>query len=228
MFNPTEIPKQFKVFSIQTDLRISFPGQIWPTMFVSILLLPFVALFVGHFIFICLGLYEILHLNLEKAIDFFSYGTNNFWQLLTFVFAFSLLGAVTFCWLWIIFGFYEIRATEESLTTISKMLGMSWKKSVLTKEIRYFNQFLKRDGEGEDTWDLEIVTNQKLFDEEQSYPSWFPKKWVSADMLVRMNYKTVQLYSHSSPKPTEWLGKTLARFYRVEFKSTAQPNLTSF
>ncbi|MEM7716663.1 MAG: hypothetical protein AAF349_24405 [Cyanobacteria bacterium P01_A01_bin.68] len=227
MFNPTEIPKQFKVFSIEPDLRISFAGQIWSKMFVSILLLPFVALFVGHFIFVCLGSYEILHLNLEKAIDFFSYGTNNFWYFLMFVFTSSLLSVATWYWFWIIFGFCEIRATEESLTTIYKMLGMSWKKSVLTKEIRYFNQFLKRDGEG-DTWNLEIVTNQKLFDEEQSYPSWFPQKWVSADMLVRMNYKTVHLYSHSSPRSTEWLGKTLARFYQVEFKSTAQPNVTSF
>ncbi|BAY82171.1 hypothetical protein NIES267_16500 [Calothrix parasitica NIES-267] len=169
MFNPTDIPKQFKVFSIQPDLRISFSGPIWSKMFFSIFLLPFVALFVGHLIFICLGLYEILHLDLEKAIDFFSYGTNNFWYLLMFVFTFSLLSVATWYWLWVIFGFHEIRATEESLTTISKMLGMSWKKSVLTKEIRYFNQFLKRDGEG-DTWDLEIVTNQKLFDKEQSYP----------------------------------------------------------
>lgn len=226
MFNSTEIPKQFKVFSIQPELRIRFSNQTWQRILFFVFFLTFLAIFVGHCLMISVSLYEILHFNFEKANQFFSYGTNNLWYVLIFVFTFFILSISTWSCLWVTFGFYEIIAAKESLTTIYKMLGMSHCKSVLIKEIQYFNQFRKKDSEG-NTWDLEIVTNQKLFDEDKSFPSWFPQKWVSADMLVRINYKTIHLYGHSSPKPSQWLGKALARFYRVEFKSATQSDLTA-
>jgi hypothetical protein len=101
------------------------------------------------------------------------------------------------------------------------LLGMSHKTSVLASHIRYFNQFLER-GSKSDSWALEVVTNQRLFDKDVSIPAGIPAKWVTADLVTRMNYKTVNLYSQNTPSSSYWLGRVLAEFYRVEFRSAAQ------
>ncbi|WP_414529436.1 hypothetical protein [Nodularia chucula] len=121
---------------------------------------------------------------------------------------------------WGILGITQLHATQESLTIIYQLLGMYRKISVLATNISYFNQFLNKSSEG-DSWDLVVVTNHKLYDKDLSFPAWFSAKWVSADMLIRMNYQTISLCAYTSYHPSEWLGKVLAEFYQVEFKSNS-------
>lgn len=223
MSNLNQIPREFRVLSTQPELRIRYSNRISHQICLSLLLLPFSLLFIGHSWILLSGLYEILNLRVWQGIQIFSYDTGNFWFVLTFVFAFFGLGVVFWFGLWSLLGVTKIHASFDSLTISYNLLGMSHKISVLTKDIKYLNQFLNKNSEG-NCWDLEIVMNLKTSNKDWSFPAWFPAKWVSEDMVIRMNYKTIHLYAHANPNPSEWLGNVLADFYRVGFQSTAQSN----
>ena len=223
MSNLNQIPKQFRVLSTQPELRIRYSNHIWSGIFLSLLLLPFSLLFIGHSLILLHGLYEILNLRVWQGIQIFSYSSGNFWLILVFVFTFFLLGSIFWAGLFLLLGVTEILASSDSLTISYNLLGISKKISVLTKDIKYFNQFLSKSSEG-NSWDLEIITNLRTYNKDLSFPTWFPVKWISKDMMVQMSYKTIRLYGHTNSNPGEWLGSVLADFYRVEFKSTAQSN----
>jgi hypothetical protein len=223
MLNLNKIPSEFQVFSTQPYLRIRYSIPLWAKILHGLFLLPFLILFALNCWILFGVLHEILNLRFWQAIQILSYDTNNPWFVLGFVFTFFLLGVASGVWLWCLLGVIELHATRESLTIIYRLLGISRRISVLAGNIRYFNQFLDRS-EG-DSWELEIVTNQRLSDKNLSFPAWFPAKWMSEDILTRMNYKTIHLCAYSKPNPSEWLGKVLADFYKVEFQSTDRANI---
>ncbi|MBD2364336.1 hypothetical protein H6G36_24675 [Anabaena minutissima FACHB-250] len=223
MSNFNQIPSEFKVFSTEPELKIRYSTGVAAKGCLLIFFIPFFFIFAGHCFGLLSGLYELLNLRFSEAIQLWSYNTNNIWSMLMFFGMLFLLGFTSWAFVWGILGVPQIHATQESLTIIYQLLGMSHKISVLATNISYFNQFLNRTGEA-DSWDLEIVTKQKLYATDRSYPRWFPAKLISEDGLIRMNYKTINLYGHSHHHPSEWLGKVLADFYQVEFKSTFDSN----
>jgi hypothetical protein len=223
MNNFNQIPPDFKVFSTEPELKIRYSTGVADKCCLLIFFILFFFIFAGHCFILLWGLYELLNLHFSQAIQIWSYDSNNIWSMLMFFGTLFLLGFVSWALVWGILGVTQIHATQESLTIIYQLLGTSRKISVLATNISYFNQFLNRSSEAE-SWDLEIVTKQKLYATDISYPRWFPAKFISEDDVIRMNYKTINLYGHTHPHPSEWLGKVLADFYQVEFKSTFDSN----
>lgn len=220
MSNLNQIPREFQVLSIQPELRIRYSIHVWDRIFPFLLLSPFIFLFIGHSLLLLYGLYEILHLRFWLGIQAFSYGKGS-WSILMFFFTFSLLGFASWLLLWSLLGVTEIHADHDSLTVIYRLFGISRKVSIPAKDINYFNQFLKEDSENT-TCDLEIVTSLRYAEEDQAFPAWFPTKWISEDMVIRINYKTIHLYANIISNPSEWLGSVLANFYKVRFQSISQ------
>jgi hypothetical protein len=223
MYNLDRIPREFQVFSTQPEIRIRYRISLGIKILFFLVLLPFFVLFTGHCFLLFLGLHAILNGRFWEGIQIFVYNSNNPWFILVFIFSLLLLSLASFFWLYLLLGITELYATDRSLTITYKMLGMFYKKSLLTSDIGYFNQFLNKTGEA-DSWDLEAISKRRISDKNISFPAWVPAKWISADMVTRMNYKTMRLYSHANPYPTEWLGRVLANFYRVEFRLTAPAN----
>jgi hypothetical protein len=223
MSNFNQIPPEFKVFSTEPELKMRYSTGVAAKGCLLIFSIPFFFIFAGHCFILLWGLYELLNLRFSQAIQIWSYDSNNIWSMLMFFGTLFLFGSACWALVWNILGVTQIHATQESLTIIYQLLGMSHEISVLASNISYFNQFLNRTSEA-DSWDLEIVTKQKLYATDRSYPRWFPAKFISEDDVIRMNYKTINLYSHTHHHPSEWLGKVLADFYQVEFKSKFDHN----
>jgi len=218
MSNLNNIPSEFQVLSTKPELRIQYLMPLGSRIFLFLFFLPFFVVFILHLWSLFLAVRELANLRFWQAMQMLGYNSNDPWQILVFVFTFSLLGAAFGSGMWCILGVTEVCATHKSLTISYKLLGFSRNISVLSRNIRYFNQFLNTSSEGY-FWDVEVVTNQRRFDKYQSFPVWIPAK---PDMVTRLNYKTIPLYSHTNPNPSKWLGRVLADFYRVEFQSTAQ------
>ncbi len=218
MSNLNNIPSEFQVLSTKPELRIQYLMPLGSRILPFFFFLPFCVLFIGHLWILFLAVREIANLRFWQAMQMLGYNSNAPWNILLFVFTFSLLGVAFGTWLWCILGVTEVGATHKSLTISYKLLGFSRNISVSSRNIRYFNQFLNTSSEGY-FWDVEVVTNQRRFDKYQSFPVWIPAK---PDMVTRLNYKTIPLYSHTNPNPSKWLGRVLADFYRLEFQSTAQ------
>jgi hypothetical protein len=218
MSNLNNIPSEFQVLSTKPELRIQYLMPLGSRIFLFLFFLPFFVVFILHLWSLFLAVRELANLRFWQAMQMLGYNSNDPWQILLFVFTFSLLGVAFGSGMWCILGVTEVCATHKSLTISYKLLGFSRNISVLSRNIRYFNQFLNTSSEGY-FWDVEVVTNQRRFDKYQSFPVWIPAK---PDMVTRLNYKTIPLYSHTNPNPSKWLGRVLADFYRVEFQSTAQ------
>jgi hypothetical protein len=208
------------VLSTKPELRIQYLMPLGSRILPFFFFLPFCVLFIGHLWILFLAVREIANLRFWQAMQMLGYNSNAPWNILLFVFSFSLLGVAFGTWLWCILGVTEVGATHKSLTISYKLLGFSRNISVLSRNIRYFNQFLNISEST--SWDLEVVTNQRLSDKYQSFPVWDLANRVSPDRVTRLNYKTIPLYTHTNPNPSKWLGRVLADFYIVEFQSTAQ------
>jgi hypothetical protein len=218
MSNLNNIPSEFQVLSTKPELRIQYLMPPGGRIFLFLFFLPFFVLFILHLWSLFLAVRELANLRFWQAMQMLGYNSNDPGNILLFVFTFSLLGAAFGSGMWCILGVTEVCATHKSLTISYKLLGFSRNISVSSRNIRYFNQFLNTSSEG-NFWDVEVVTNQKRFDKYQSFPIWIPAK---PDMVTRLNYKTIPLYSHTNPNPSKWLGRVLADFYRLEFQSIAQ------
>jgi hypothetical protein len=218
MSNLNNIPSEFQVLSTKPELRIQYLMPLGSRIFLFLFFLPFFVVFILHLWSLFLAVRELANLRFWQAMQMLGYNSNDPWQILLFVFTFSLLGVAFGSGMWCILGVTEVWATHQSLTISYKLLGFSRNISVSSRNIRYFNQFLNTSSEGY-FWEVEVVTNQRRFDKYQSFPVWIPAK---PDMVTRLNYKTIPLYSHTNPNPSKWLGRVLADFYRVEFQSTAQ------
>jgi hypothetical protein len=125
--------------------------------------------------------------------------------------------------LWLKFGVSELIVTDDALTVIHKMRGITHQKKISASHISYFHKFLSHTynantNTASSAWVLEIMTNQKRSKQYRSVLNWIPKKLISASMVARLEYRTVYIYAHGDTSPVNWLGKVLADFYQVELR----------
>lgn len=215
------IPSQFIVISTQPELIIVDKPNLTGKIFSTIFMLPFVILFIGHCFILIYALLIILTFNFRNFLYILSYGKDNFLYVFVFIFTFFLLLVAASSTLVSLFGKgRKIHATLQSLTIIDR----SWlaekfdrEVSVLAENIDYFKRFHLSDGMTGDSWKIEVITNQKLYDQDVSFPSWFPQGWITQDLLTKINYQTIEIFSFSHPRSVDWLGKVLAEFYSVDY-----------
>jgi hypothetical protein len=218
-------PRGFKVLSTQPDLRIRYGYPIWLRILLLVFFLPFLAFLIGDQLSLLfkllLGLNEILHMRFGQGMQVFAYNVRGSWSNLFDFFAYLATGALSvaasFYMLWLVLGVTEIHAHYSSLAITYKLLGMSRKMLIAAEDIQCFRQFVNQSGES-NSWDLEIVSNQRFFPEDQAVPAWFPEKW-TRDTMTRMGCKKIRLYAYPSSRPSKWLGGVLADFYGVRFIS---------
>jgi hypothetical protein len=234
MANLSAVPRQFQLLSTQPNLRIRYANPIWARVFLLPIFLPFIVLLVGGQLSILfylllkllLVLNEVLHMRFRLQMEVFTYNARDFWGILRNFFGYLAFGAVSgaasLCMLWPLLGVIEIHASYSSLAITYKLLGMSRKVSISAEDIQYFRQFLNESGDS-NSWDLEIVANQRYFPEDQAVPAWLPEKW-TRDAMTRMGCKTIHLYASSSSSPSKWLGGVLADFYGVRYMGTSKNN----
>ncbi|MEM7594579.1 MAG: hypothetical protein AAF383_24270 [Cyanobacteria bacterium P01_A01_bin.83] len=213
-------PHQFKVISIQPELIVQHKKNLGDKMMSTIFVLPFAIIFIGHcFILIC-GLAAILTLNFRNFFYFISYGKNNFLYVLVFIFTFLLLGTLGSTLLASLFREgRKLSATSQSLTIIDRSLlakKFDREVSISSENIDCFKRFHLSDGMSGDSWKIKVITNQALYDQNVSFPNWFPQGWITQDLLDKINYQ-IEIFSFSNPRSVDWLGKVLAEFYDVEY-----------
>jgi hypothetical protein len=214
MLSVDSIPTGFRILSETPVLRIKFHSQANGCMIVF--LLPFIAMFLGYVWLLILTLYEILNLSLWQVFQKLPNAIGNYWW---FVFGFLLLSVPTFFALWHIFGMTHFQVSHESLIIVKQLFIIRVKKNIPSPAIRYFNQ-IKDGGEGMDSfpsWGLEIITNQRIYERSISLPSWLP------ELSDRQIYKTVMLLDRQSIDKSDWLGRVLADFYEVDYRSLTTP-----
>ena len=214
MLSNDNLPAGFKILSETPELRIKYLSQANGCLI--LFFLPFIALFLGHIWLLILVAQEILNFGLWQAIQKLPHKN---WDFCLFLFSFLLLGAITVFALWFTFGITEFKASRESLVVSKKLFGMSKKNRIPTINIQYFYQ-IKDGGEDMDSfpsWGLEVVTNHKIHERTISFPS-----WIQADenTINRLIYKTIVLLSKQPIDKSDWLGRVLADFYKVEFRMT--------
>ena len=227
MANVSTVPREFKVLSTQPNLQIRYAHPIWFRIFLLPVFLPFLALFVGvqlSLLFkLLLGLNEVLHMRFWLEMQVFAYGVRDSWSNLRNFFEHlaivALSVAASLYMLWRLLGVTEIHAHYNSLGITYKLLGMSRKTSIVAEDIQCFRQFLNQSGDS-NSWDLEIVSSQRYFLEDQAVPAWFHEKW-TRDSMNLMGCKKIRLYSSPRSSPSKWLGSVLADFYGVRFISAA-------
>ncbi|RAM49851.1 MAG: hypothetical protein C6Y22_20265 [Hapalosiphonaceae cyanobacterium JJU2] len=221
MSNFNKIPSQFQIFSAYPSLRIRIITQISQKILFLIFSLPSFVFFAGHCLILLSGLNQVLNLHFWQAFQIFSYNTNNSCFVLIFVLGFFVFAIATLFGLWSILGITELHANYESLKIIYGLLGTSYEISILASNIKYFNQYCHRCDEL-NSWNLEIVTNQIRFHKNLLFLVWIFQNWISANTLTPMKFKTIYICSYTKPNPSHWLGKVLADFYKVEFRSVFQ------
>ena len=215
------IPSQFKVLSTQPELIIIDKPNPIGKITLTIFMLPFVILFIGHCFMLIYGLFAILTFNFREFFYIISYGKDDFFYIFVFVFTFLLLLVAASSALVSLFGQgRKIHATLQSLTIIDRFgFGGKFDRevSILAENIDRFKRFHLSDGVNGDSWKIEVITNQKLYDRDVSFPSWFPQRWITQDLLTKINYQTIEIFSFSHPRSVDWLGKVLAEFYSVDY-----------
>lgn len=215
MLSVDSIPTGFRILSETPVLRIKYRSQANGCMIMF--LLPSIAIFFCYVWLLISTLYEILYLSLWQVLQKLPNAIGNYWW---FVFCFLLFGVPTFFALWHTFGITDFQASHESLIIVKQLFGIHLKKNILNTAIRYFNQ-IKDGGEGMDSfpsWGLEIITNQRIYERSISFPSWLPQ------LLDRQIYKTVMLLDRQSIDKSDWLGRVLADFYKVDYRSSNYSN----
>lgn len=214
MANRQTPPREFQVLSIEPELKLRCFNSISEKICFLLLISPFILIFIGHCAIFLIGIYELIHLRWQSAIYIFSYARDNPWYMLYFIFAFLLLGLFLNTACWSIFGVTEIVVNRESLKIIHKMFDFTYGDEIPAREINYFHQFINNSGEAS-SWDLEVVSHR-------INPGQYRigSQWLTPEMLTRISYKVIHLYTHPKPEPSVWLGRILAEFYQVEFKIT--------
>jgi hypothetical protein len=169
----------------------------------------------GSLVNLLVVLNEILHMRFWQQMQVFGYDTIDSWSILKNFFDHLAVGAasgaISLCSLWQLLGVTEIHSYQKSLVITYKLLGMSRKVSIGAEDIQHFRQYVNKSSDSADSWDLEIVTNQRYFPEDQAVPAWLSNKWTK-NAMTRKDYKKIHLYSHFNPSASEWLGSVLADF----------------
>ncbi|NJN57779.1 MAG: hypothetical protein HC879_09900 [Leptolyngbyaceae cyanobacterium SL_5_9] len=162
-------------------------------------MVPFMLMFIGFLLSGFFTLQELLRVGLWQSIRLLIEDGiwNLFLNLLSigwFFFYLWILGIFTLWTLWFIFGITEFRASQDSLVVVYRFLGFSSKKQIPGYTIRSFAQS-KDGGENMD-----------------SFPGW--------GLLVIANQE-VELLQRQPLEKSDWLGRVLADFYRVQFVQRA-------
>lgn len=218
MSNFSEVPLGFRVLSTHPDLRIRFHHSIGSRILMGCFVLPFFVLFILHAAALLRAVHHAFNFQFEQALLALCYGANNFWAVLLFIFVFALLSIISWAGVWSLLGRTKLQAAHDSLVVVYKLLGFTVQKRISSHTIEYFNQF-DNSNSVNDSWVLEAVTHEKRFQQDLEYPSWIP-----ADTMTRSTYKTIHLYTSDNSDQTAWLGRVLAEFYGVEFRSVNQSN----
>lgn len=214
-FDPDNFP-QFRIFSKAPELRIqlykersrSTASKIFNVSLATLILgIPFLVLSfmsIGACLSFIVSFFAILFGNLSSQIEAFVSSLPL--ALVTGVFAVLCFSIITEP-----LGpprFREIQASHESLTDVSN----SGTEVIPGSTIQYFDLFrCPGDAHGSDSYELYVVTNQKL--DEGKYrraPCGF--KYANYQ-----DNKGINLYSSESTNRIVWLGLALADFYDTEF-----------
>jgi hypothetical protein len=249
--NLNRVPGVFQVISTYPNLKIrdraSYGISIWMKIFwYSVFVLFFIMcayVAVKRTLVILPGLREILTLNFLQGVNTIIhdigisenktliYNINNIFNepgfafYVFFMFPLIILLTILLCIsiLWWAFGITEICADRNSLTINYILLGLTYKISCLSKDIKYFNQFLPEDDD-EYNWMLEVVTNLSRSHEKKYFIRQARRNQITGNTVTRMNQAIIYLYDYRDPSSIAWLGTTLADFYGIPFRSTWQSN----
>ncbi len=212
MSNFTAIPLGFQVLSTQPNLHIRYYRSTSARILIGCFVFPFFVLFILHGVALLRALHHVFNLQFEQALFAIRYDATS-GSVFPFIFSFVILGTASWIGIWWLLGRTELRATNDALLVAYNFLGVVVQKQISPRTIRYFNQVNNRSGEGE-VWALEAVTNQRRIQQTIEFPS-----SVSADAVARSTYKTIYLYTNGDCRQSAWLGRVLAEFYGVEFRS---------
>jgi hypothetical protein len=188
MLSTNRVPAGFRIISETPDLWIRYRSK--GTSCIVAFLVPFALMFIGFLLSGIFTLQEALQVGFWQSIRTLIEG--GIWNLLRigwFFFCLWLLGIPTLLMLWFIFGITEFRASQDSLVVVHRLLGFSSKEQIPSHTIQSFLQS-KDGGENGD-----------------SFPSWG---------LSIANQK-VGLLARQPIEKSDWLGRVLADFYRVQF-----------
>lgn len=188
MLSTNRVPAGFRIISETPDLWIRYRSK--GAGLIVAFLIPFVLLFIGFLLSGIFMLQEALKVGFWQLIRTLTEG--GIWNLLRigwFFFCLWCLSIPTLFMLWFIFGITEFRASQNSLVVIHRFLGFSSKEQISSHTIQSFLQ-IKDGGENMD-----------------SFPSWG---------LLIANQRVILLARQPIEK-SDWLGRMLADFYRVQF-----------
>ncbi|NJN85242.1 MAG: hypothetical protein HC881_01545 [Leptolyngbyaceae cyanobacterium SL_7_1] len=193
MLSTNRIPAGFRIISETPDLWIRYRSK--GTGLIVAFMVPFVLMFIGFLLSGFFTLQEALQVGLWQSIRLLT--EDGSWSLFLnllsigwFFFCLWIFSIPTLLMLWFIFGITEFRASQDSLVVVHRFLGFSSKKQILSHTIQSFVQ-IKDGGENMDSfpsWRLFVIAN--------------PKVWLLARQPI---------------EKSDWLGRVLADFYRVQF-----------
>jgi hypothetical protein len=189
MLSTNRVPAGFRIILETPDLWIRYRSK--GSGLIVAFMVPFVLLFIGFLLSGILTLQEALQVGFWQSIR--TLIEDGIWNLLRigwFFFCLWCLSIPTLLMLWFIFGITEFRASQNSLVVVHRFLGFSSKEQIPSHTIQSFLQ-IKDGGENMD-----------------SFPSW--------GLFVIANQK-VGLLARQPIEKSDWLGRVLADFYRVQF-----------
>lgn len=189
MLSTNQIPAGFRILSETTVFWIRYRSK--GTGGIIAFMIPFVLLFISFLVSGIVRLHAALQVGFWQSIRILIDG--GIWSLLSvgwFLFCLWLLSTPTLLMLWFIFGITEFRASPDSFIVIHQFLGFSSKEQIPSHTIQSFVQ-IKDGGENMD-----------------SFPSW--------RLFVIANQK-VGLLARQPIEKSDWLGRVLADFYKVQF-----------
>ncbi len=189
MVNTRRIPGEFSVRATPGKLHIRFRLSLAEQVSASSFLFLFSVLLLAHLFLLFSSIYSAFRGNFSEAALNLTYGAGRWLHSALFILTFILIACLVYSLIWWVFGTRELIATRQHLTTQQILFGKRRKTAFSADGIHYFNQFTTNSEHG-DSWQLEAVTSGEPF----------------------------KLYSHSKRYPVDWLGSTLADFYRAEFR----------
>lgn len=206
MLSNDNIPKGFKILSESPILVIQYRDKLFYNsinLFFNVLI---ALLLISLFILVCWLLRESLSTLPHRILqpDFWEINQKELFQdsgvslpdlflLISFTY---LISTTIYGVVWTILGKTEFRAFPEKLIVSHQLFGISRTHLIPSKSLLYFKQYPLRSDSGICGWGLKAITNQRR--------------------IFLFRSKIVLVYEKPI-KHSDWLGKVLADFYKVEF-----------
>jgi hypothetical protein len=210
MSNLNAIPTQFQVISTQPELKIRYSTNRWNRIF------GFQSFGIGIGTLIMMICFTIFQYNMTLE-NMRREDLPTFMIVMNIIFVpFSLW------WIWTgaceMSGCKEVSATRNCLSIVytCKLLGVCLQTSILASGISHLELSLLSavGSDDDDSWRLNVVNDRSHNGNWKLFLTWLPiiKFEKTIDRQVR-------LCSYSISRPSEWLGRLLADFYRIELRS---------